>query len=69
MNPTETTELFKGLAQYGVLGLVTFLLGKRFLQMADEDRKWIRDSGDKQLILVEKTIQIADKILGKLDDK
>lgn len=52
MTPDEITKLLTGLSQYGVLGLVTFFLGKRFLQSADEDRKWIREAGEKQMVML-----------------
>lgn len=49
----DFTEFLKPFAQFGVIGLVAYLLGRRFLLQGDEDRKWIRETGERQMVLLE----------------
>jgi hypothetical protein len=63
MNPTEP-DFLKGIAQYGVLGLVTFLLGKRFLATSDEDRKWIREHGERAVLQNEQIVNALKDVVG-----
>lgn len=61
---TDYNDFFKMAAQFGVVGLVAFLLGNRFLKQsderekrltaqADEDRNWIRGHGENQMVLLQ----------------
>jgi hypothetical protein len=63
MEPNATTEILKVASGFGLVGTVAVILGFKFLkdgnkreeraqQIADEDRKWIRDVGEKQMVLM-----------------
>jgi hypothetical protein len=64
MNPADSPDILKLIGQYGLPGLICYLLGRRFLSTSDEDRKWIRDHGERAVLQNEQIVTALKDVVG-----